>query len=175
LERENVEWLSDWADRPDVAPWMLSNLAQSLRAVGNVTEASRVSRFAVTLNRESATSGHELWLILDDLMAGPCPDASERIGRLDRSILKDADDVYLLALATILADLRQSPPELRRKAGSIAAREIAALGRRSPVSRDLFLILGGRYRQAIAMIAEAKGGLSGKLWWLWRRLRPSVS
>jgi tetratricopeptide (TPR) repeat protein len=173
--RENVEWLSDWADRPDVAPWMLSNLAQSLRAVGNESEASRVSRFAVTLKRESATSGHELWLILDDLMAGPCPDASDRIGRLDRSILKDADDVYLLGLATILADLRQSPPESRRKAGSIAAREIAALGRRSPVSRDLFLILGGRYRQAIAMIAEAKGGISGKFWWLWRRLRPSVS
>ena len=166
--------MADWADRPEVQGWMLCNLMQSLRALGNDAEANRVSRFAVALPRDSTTSAHQLWLILDDLFAGPCPDAAERIGRLDRSTLKHADDQYLLGLATLLNSLRQSPSESRRSAVSSAGGEIAALGRRSPIPRPLYPILRGCYHRAITLISKEKAGLPGRLWWLWRRLNPPV-
>ena len=69
--RAAAEWMSDWADRPDVDGWMLKNLVQAFRTTGNDHEASRASRFAVALPCNPATAFHELWLILDDLLAGP--------------------------------------------------------------------------------------------------------
>ena len=51
---------------------------------------------------EVAAASHELWLILDDLRRGPCPDASERLSRLDRTKLDRSDSVLRLELASIL-------------------------------------------------------------------------
>ena len=167
-----AEWMSDWADRPDVEGWMLNNQMHALRATGNDLEARRVSRFALTLPRHFATDSHELWLILDDLLAGPCAGASERLDHLDRANLGHADDKFLLTLAHFLAQVREATPETRRGAVASATRALDAIGRSSPIPRDLYRVLRGCYHRAIDLIAREKAGLRGKFWWLRRRLRP---
>ena len=132
IERHHAaaEWMSDWADRPDVEGWMLKNLVQALRATGNDYEASRVSHFAVALPRSTTTAFHQLWLILDDLLAGPCEGASDRIARLDRASLARADEQFLLELASCLAAVRESTSGTHSEAIASATRAISALGRR---------------------------------------------
>ena len=50
---------------PDAKPWILTNLAQSLRAIGQDTEATEVSRVGLSLPFDHATRFHSLALASD--------------------------------------------------------------------------------------------------------------
>ena len=65
---------------------MLENLVKRFRATGRHDEASPGEPLSPWKNRpQRPTAPHELWLILDDLLAGPCEDGSDRLQQLDRA------------------------------------------------------------------------------------------
>lgn len=63
--REVIGWMSDWQQRSDAAAWMLFNLVEALRAMGDDATARRVGQYALTLPPDHAHDLHRLWLAFD--------------------------------------------------------------------------------------------------------------
>lgn len=83
--REAADWMSDWRERNDAMPWMLNNLAISLRALKRDEEAHEVSLRAVTLRGDQTTLKHHLLLAWDEVMGGEIAAAESRLDKLPHS------------------------------------------------------------------------------------------
>ncbi|MHC4876127.1 MAG: tetratricopeptide repeat protein [Planctomycetota bacterium] len=60
-----IAWMSDWRGRSDVAAWMLVNLVEAQRAMGDDAAAREVSEFALTLPPDHGHDLHRIWLAFD--------------------------------------------------------------------------------------------------------------
>ncbi len=74
-----VRFMSGWRGRADVQPWALANLAYGLARMGRYDECFAVSRHALTLPPDGATSLHQLWLAIDDVLSGRFDTAHRRM------------------------------------------------------------------------------------------------
>ncbi len=157
LEREAVEWLSGWRDRKDVKPWMLLNLAVSLRAIGRSEEARAVSAAALGHPSDHATPDHRLWVAFEEAFEeGPASSPS-----VDVDALKPFYRCLRLLTLAVL--------EARKGAfdGAVARLREAAAAMPTYAKDPL---LRAAYRRAVARIARSRGGVGGVLWGWFRRV-----
>ncbi len=68
--RKAADWLSDWRERKDLEPWMLTNVIVALQHRKRDAEALDVSKFALGLRRDNTTAQHQLWVALGDANRG---------------------------------------------------------------------------------------------------------
>ncbi len=87
---EVLRWMKDWQRRPDLKPWMLLNLAVSLRNRGRWSEAAQVSARALTLPADHCTGFHRAWLALDAALDGRREEAQAHL----RATANDLDPYY---------------------------------------------------------------------------------
>lgn len=130
--RAAVNWLADWQRREDVEPWMLSNLALALRALGRRGEANRVNRHAVSLPSGTSTAHHQLWLALDELLDGVSGDMAMHLDAIDTADF-DATNKYLHRLAQILRDVATADGDAVRSAARGARKALLGLNRTTTI------------------------------------------
>jgi tetratricopeptide (TPR) repeat protein len=172
-DRRLIAFLSDWRERPDVEPWMLLNLALSLRALGRDTAASEVSRHALTLPRDTASPCHEVWLALDSAVAGQFGKAADALGAID-SEAYDASHRFLHALVRGLVALHQvTPSERGRVFASVRAQWQTAVLDSTPMDEDRAAVRHA-YRRSVRRLAADTGSWLAWLWALWRTVAPRI-
>lgn len=160
-----VKWLEDWRRREDVSPWMIENLAHSLRCIGQEAEAVGISEQALTMPPDLSRSMHEVWLLLDAVLGGRTAEARERLQRIDRRPLQKVH-LYLLALSE--AGLLLSNGEGKARMARQARRLVDGALKSHPwIYKDRFL--RRLARRFVLRIARSCGGPSSWLWAL-RRL-----
>ncbi len=101
--RRAVRWLRDFESPTDLRPWMLSNLAVSLRYLNRTKQALDASRKALTLNPDHTTDWHIVWIALDELLAAQPGDGVARFAAVPRNKLPKRQQ-FLAALAQLLID-----------------------------------------------------------------------
>ncbi|XHR27954.1 MAG: tetratricopeptide repeat protein [Chthoniobacteraceae bacterium] len=98
-------WLSDWKDRQDAAPWMLTNLSFALRVLGRHGEASEVSRCVVERNgTDYNTTTNRVFLAVDLALAGNCAESLSLLEPVKESDLH-AREQWLGMLSKAIVDL----------------------------------------------------------------------
>jgi tetratricopeptide (TPR) repeat protein len=171
--RATAGWLSDWSARGDAEPWMLINLVLALRTLRRVSEANRVSRRALELTSDHTVGQHQLWLALDEAIAGDCDAAAERYRRIDPASFK-ATNVYLYRLAGLLlrAQEPQAEPGQTRRVLKETGRELVQLGRKAAIPANSYRAVRHAYHRVVRRVARRRGPVRGSLWLLFRWLDP---
>ena len=168
--RAAADWLADWPDRGDVQPWMLFNLVLALRNMGRDREANHVSRAAMKLARDSCTSRHANWLVLDDLIDGDGRDVDGWLDGLDQSSFDEADQ-YIFQISQILLRRRRAEPANRASVLKSTSRELSALNRRIAVHAVNYVAVLRTYRRAVRRMAADYGPARRFFWKLARRIQ----
>jgi tetratricopeptide (TPR) repeat protein len=154
--RQCVGWLSDWKGREGLRPWMLLNLAQSLRDLRRNREGAAVNRAALELARDHTTAMHRIHLEVDAALAGA-------EGALAGETLPESGYYRRLAdLAAAVRAARAAPPgEAWRAARPLLERARVRLARPAaePFLRDV-------RRRAVWAAARRQGGALAPLLFL---------
>ena len=160
--RKAVQWNADWRDRRDAKPWMLANVAESLRAQGQEEEAVEVSHHALAMSPSQGQSRHRLWLAIDAASEGDIGTARGHFTQIppDRFRVDDRFDRTLVASVIQMFDASQEEraqvfAEVRRRLadGEADAPELAF---RAALKRS--------YRRCLAQIARSRGTIGAQLW-----------
>jgi tetratricopeptide (TPR) repeat protein len=167
-----IDWLADWPEHPDAEPWMLINLVVALRGLGRAEEAYRVSQHALTLERKDYTCPyHQVWLALDEALAGHTVKASDRLAGIPRENLDPLHDL-LRTWAEVLVEVQRTEPGERRRTFAVARRRFReAVAAHPKMHFDPEVVV--TYRRCVRRIAKDCGGLWAAAWSLWRCLRPA--
>ncbi len=160
-----VDWQRDWEQQADAEPWMLLNLAVSLRAVGRAEEANRASACAVTLDADYTTPYHHVWLALDDALAGRTEAARQRLAGVQPAAL-DGWHKFFAALADAVLLVQAERGRAFREARQLLARAAADS---AAVTHDR--CLKKTYRRCVRHIGRTCG-LAARAWAGWRCVRP---
>jgi tetratricopeptide (TPR) repeat protein len=159
--RRAAEWLAGWRERDGVRPWMLVNLAISLRDLGREAEAREASAAALQLTRDHTSLMHEVLLACDAALGGD-PGPAARLGREHEGLTGYYR--FLLEMARAIA---ASGGADRRAAFAAARRHLRAAAAAKPdLSTEPHL--RRVRRRAIARVARARagGGALAPLWYL---------
>lgn len=152
LAPQCVNWLHDWRERPDAAPWMLLNLALALRDLGRREEARAVSEHALSLDTNDSSDQHKLMLAVDAGLAGDIQKLAQLLKDIDSS---DTGTYYNylheLALALRIAlQPGDNPGSAYRKASEHFLRSAALL----PFTSEKFLLYA--QQRTLWKIAQAR-------------------
>ena len=161
--REAIRWMQDWPRRTVVQPWMLANLAVSLRELGDARGALEASRRAIGLPPDHTTVQHQLWLAAEAALSGDRTEAT----RLHQET-KDAElDHYFRALRALVAALIQVGAAFRFEKVKAYRDETAIL--RQPAYQAAFhnrALADLRRRGLIAMAASAGDHMAVAKGWI---------
>lgn len=127
--RRLIRFMSDWAGRNDAESWMLVNLANAYRAIGNRPMAQQVNRRAIALPEPSLHRGmHLLWLAFDAALEGDVAEASAHLAvpesNVDRPLYR-----FLRGMTQTLLSARAKasrPTLIKEFQAAAAKREFAA-------------------------------------------------
>jgi predicted Zn-dependent protease len=150
--RRAVAWLAGWRARAGLRPWMLLNLANSLRDLGRAAEAAEVGRAALALPPDHTTPMHEVMLAMDAALAGDAL-AAGRLGREHRAL--GPHYRFLVELVEALASSEAGGD--RRAAFRSALRHVRAADAAMP-DRSGAPWLGRARRGALRRIARRRAG-----------------
>src|SRR5260370_32078144 len=152
-------WLRDCPGRDDAQPWMLMKLPLAPRGLDRFKEANRVNRFAFQELVADYTSGfHELWLILDDALAGHEEAALEYFEK-HRIEEHDPNHQWIATLArAILISLRNEPGAFAQARRFL----VKAAANIKPIDRDM--VFQANYKKAIGQIDKKCVGLTAGNW-----------
>jgi tetratricopeptide (TPR) repeat protein len=163
--RKCARWAADWREREDAAPWMLVNVLESLRAIGDEATASEVSARALDLPPAHGQHLLHLWLAADKACRGDVAAAEEHLAAAGSSSV-DTDYAFLRTLTEGMLEVAKTPPADRPRVFPAVRRRIDALRMhyaaysREPARRQV-------YRRCLARLAADRGGLVAFLWrWL---------
>jgi hypothetical protein len=163
-------WMHDWRQRRDLQPWMLINLALSLRGLGDDAQANEVSRHAGELPPDYTSPYHQTWLAFDAALAGDGA-AIERLKGLDVSSF-DNTHKYVHHLVEVLSAAQQAAPPERPAAFRSARRKLDEAVRTITPLNDDRLALRRAYRRCVSCLAQIRGGVPALMWGRWRSWRP---
>jgi len=105
LNKKCANWLHDWRERKGAKPWMLLNLALSLRDMNRHEKARTVSEYSLSLNMNDSLDQHRLLLAMDAGLAGDSSCLAqllEEIGKPDVGIYYQYLHEFALALQATL-------------------------------------------------------------------------
>jgi hypothetical protein len=166
--RRVVGWMADWRERPDAEGWMLVNVAEARRALGNDAEGHEINARGLAVSPFGNPRGiHTLWLAADAVFAGDPASARQMLNAEDFSRLGPAyqflREMLEATLAVLLAgDRRSAFPEAR-------SRVAAAVAAHPDFERDGEL--RALYRRCVRLISRSGVGLRGRIWSLTRALK----
>jgi tetratricopeptide (TPR) repeat protein len=157
-------WMADWRQRNDLAPWMLLNLAEGLRAIRRDAEAAEVSRHALTLTSDRDSDSHRVWLAADAICKGNTEEARQLLGQVHVASLTDHFK-FLQELTTAVVEMTSASETDQSKvfrAVQTRLHQIAFRYRsiRRGLARRRF------YLKCLRLIAQRRGGFAAQ-WWLW--------
>jgi tetratricopeptide (TPR) repeat protein len=162
-----TRWLSDWQERSDLKPWMLSNLAEALRAIKRDKESNRVSKYALTLAEDHATYIHRLWLAFDEALAGHSTLAASQLRQVDSSSIEPYYQfLYLLVQAMLEAQAKSGKHQHRFN-------EARAQLRKGLTAHPTFwkdVLMRRAYRRCVWRIAKDSQSLVAVMWAFWQWL-----
>jgi hypothetical protein len=100
-----TEWMRDWNERRGLKPAILLDLALAFRGLDRDPEARRIQGIAQTLNEDSSTGLHELWLGLDAALTGETETARQCLAILEAAKLEEQPSgVWLRSLLQAVVD-----------------------------------------------------------------------
>jgi len=108
-------WLGDFRERKGVQPWMLYNLALSLRRSGLRDDAIAVHKHALRLPADHVTSKHALWLAVESAIQGD----DQQCRNLLESVETDAMATDLPMFAKALRSMARGVLIQRERIGSV--------------------------------------------------------
>ena len=160
------DWLQDWRDQKEPEPWMLVNAVEAFRQRGEKSEATEISRFALTLPADGGTAAHRLWLAVDDIEHKKYSNARQQLSQVDRSQL-DIDFEFLFALCEAILDIEETFSEQRISVFKSVRERLNQAARypnfqREKARREFF-------RYAVKQISHRVGGVGATLW-RWYRI-----
>ncbi|MGZ8832404.1 MAG: tetratricopeptide repeat protein, partial [Thermoanaerobaculia bacterium] len=114
-----ISTMTGWANRKDLRPAMLLNLALSYRNAGNDAEAARVNEFALQLPEDQTTPEHHVWVALDTALDGNYERADKRIATVRMEHLNEVHQLIArLVWALVVASRESATGGPWRKAAS---------------------------------------------------------
>ena len=168
--RRAAAWMNDWRQRRDLQPWMLINLAISLRGLGDDGQANEVSHHALELPPDYTSPYHQTWLAFDAALAGDGA-AIERLKGLDVSSF-DNTHKYVHHMVEVLSAVQQVAPPERPAAFRRARQQLDEAVRTITPLNDDRLALRRAYRRCVRRLAQMRGGVPALAWGRWRSWRP---
>ena len=166
-----VAWLADWKDRKELEPWMLHPLTRGLFAMGRFDEAYSVSQSAAKMHPDATSADHEVWLALEDALAGRTEQAGEHLDGVDDYKL---DDVFglLYTFAESLVMVQEAEPGSKQRIFKDACEDIVSkLGVVKPTDLDDgFAVL---YQRVVKRLACDAGGVRAWWWGMKQRMFPT--
>jgi len=168
-----LAWLSDYARRTEVEPWMLRSLADAHRHRGELEQSFAVLRAAEELNDDDTDDFPEdfiAWLGLEAALTGDWDTATDHSDALiDREL--NATTMVLAALLRVLVTAHtkgEEPGALKQAKKRIAeAWALCPKGER-PVG------LAKYYPRLVACLVATLGTFRAKLWGFFQRFGPIV-
>jgi tetratricopeptide (TPR) repeat protein len=149
-------WMRDWRLRQDLQPWLLLNLAASLRERFRDRAARQVSEHALTLPRDHCSDAHAVWLAYDDALAGRADAARARLDRVQPATLLKYYRCLHALLQLLMDQVSPTPPAWEASRERLDhARSLFQISRREP---PLFRV----WRRCVWQVAGSRRG--------WRRL-----
>lgn len=128
---EVIKWMANWDRRKDVRPWMLSNLALSLRESGRWAESFRVGQAALALEPDQTSNIWRIWVALESQLRGDAKNARELYTQIERQELTPYHTWALTLLeATLL--LEQQPAIAPKQVIEKVKKSIADLEKQYP-------------------------------------------
>ncbi len=121
--RRAAAWLSDWRERRDIEPWVLTNVLVALQRTKRDAEALEVSRFALGLRSDHTTAQHQLWLALHDANRGVTTSARTTLDEQHYDSLPDFSKTQW-TLVNAICSVAEAPPAGRRTACRDHCREL---------------------------------------------------
>jgi tetratricopeptide (TPR) repeat protein len=171
--RTAVEWMNDYEDRPDVEPWMLINHALHLRVLGQVAEAFRVNKYALTIAEKDYTSTfHALWMAFDDAVAGKTKSAENRLEQIDVDTL-DTYHEFVYRMVEAMLALQQADHRERKRVFREVRSRIEEWVKEHPES-DQGDGMVESYRRFVRRLAKDAGTLGAKVWAWQRTIKPRI-
>lgn len=163
--RHVLSWMADWRDRDDAEAWMLFNLVEAMRAIGDDAQARQVGEHALTLAPDHAHDLHRIWLVFDRPFEQP--DLLEYVGTATLPETLSDGPRFLYALASAMFDAgvaghRQLPFAHVRDRVSRAIESYRPHLKREPGHRRVLM-------KTIRQIAACYDGWTPRMWRLFRR------
>ncbi len=158
-----ARWLADWRDRHDAHPWMLINLALTLRGLKKIDEANQVSRRALELPADYTVPYHRIWLALDDLIDGDGRQAPSLLDGHDPERY-DATNRYLLTLARLLLERAQAAPAGRRSVLRLTGRRLFRFCFRHRIPMEDYDAVANTYRRVVRRMSADLDPVTGFFW-----------
>lgn len=171
--RAAADWMSDWRSRSDLKPWMLTNLAQALRAIGKKMESAEASRVGTSLPLDHASRFHELALACDACLQGEFTAARELLGPMDPHGMHSDDRFSLELVMAVLAREMPEPDaspisvDEERRRLTDAARRFKLLGRTTPYRAT--------HRDFVRLVARRASDGTTTWWARWELLRSYLA
>lgn len=163
-----IHWLSDWSNRPKAMPWMLSNLTLALVHGGQLDEALRVARHALTLPPDHTLNTQRCWAGLLEGLHGRTSEAEAALKEVHFESLKPFEaflNRLALTVAKTLGPQSSALPDFDVLRASLQQAETADPSWRSdPLQRKLYLQVAKRVR-------VRTGTFAASLWYVYQRLR----
>lgn len=104
-----TEWLSDWRERQGLKRWMLINLSESLRNLGNENESDEVCRRILEIEPDHPYA--HVTLAFDLARKGDYSTAETHLQKMDESNSNDSNKFYQLITNKIIALSKIPQPE----------------------------------------------------------------
>jgi len=160
--RLSAEWFADWRERTDMAPWMLVNVVDGLRALGRDAEAVEASQAALSMPPAYGQHLHHLWLAADEACGGNVAAAKHHLENVGAESLDNDYQFLLTAVQSVVemadaspADAQQVFRDVRRRLSQ--ARSAYQVYSYEPARRRI-------YRRCLAAVAGYRGGVVAKVW-----------
>jgi len=160
--RLSADWLADWRDRTDAAPWMLVNAMEGLRALGRDAEAVEAGQTALSMPPAHGQHLRHLWFASDEACGGNVVAAKHHLENVDAEAL-DNDYQFLLTLVQSVVDMAEASQ-------ADAARIFRDVRRRLSQARSAYQTYSQEparrrvYRRCLAAVAGYRGGVAAKMW-----------
>lgn len=165
-------WVADWDRRDLKEPWMLHPAALAFRMLDRMEDAYAVSRKALLAPvNDTSTPDHQVWVALEDALNGKATEAAGLLRQIEPEDLDDVPRLFFVLAETLVAVQRATGNRsaLFHEAKKKADEALANFAPKEP-NDDLTRT----YRRWTARLAKEAGGLSGWVWGVWKRFRPSI-
>lgn len=110
-----IDWLSDWKTRDGVRPWMILNLALALRDREDDAGSTEVSRAALGMAPDHTSTGHALWVAMEEALEGQTKAAGARLYAIDRDELSPFNQ-FLHAMTEAMLVMQEATPDRLKEA-----------------------------------------------------------
>ena len=161
-------WIEDWRDRKDCQQWMLTNVHELYRYLGEEQIAREAVRFGLSLEPDHCLSELHLWASLDALHAGDVPTGMQHFMRCQRAEELEGFPRLLNTWVETMLHMMQSPDK------ATAFAEVKAALKEMNCTSQFFAeqpVYLAPYLRTVSTIAQQSGSMRAKLWSIKEHMR----